>query len=122
MDFVERAAEDLEFDAKRVRRARLRLEKDFAGKEPGEPDSDLAQNLKRYIRESEAVAAIAAVGLPRTAARFMKHPFYRTGEVRKRPIGEEDVELVLDMLKGVKRDQIFVAGDLSAPIACANRP
>jgi len=115
MDFVERAAEDLEFDAKRVRRARLRLEKDFAGKEPGEPDSDLAQNLKRYIRESEAVAAIAAVGLPRTAARFMNLPFYRTGEVRKRPIGEEDVELVLDMLKGVKPDQIFVAGDLSDP-------
>jgi len=115
MDFVERAAGDLEFDAKKVRRARLRLEKDFAAKEPGEPDSDLAQNLKRYIRESEAVAAIAAVGLPRTAARFMDLPFYRTGEVRKRPIGEEDVELVLDMLKDVKPDQIFVAGDLSDP-------
>jgi len=115
MDFVERAARDLEFDAKRVRRARLRLEKDFAAKEPGEPDSDIAQNLKRYIRESEAVAAIAAVGLPRTAARFMNLPFYRTGEVRKRPIGEEDVELVLDVLKDVKPDQIFVAGDLSDP-------
>ena len=115
MDFVERAAQDLEFDAKKVRRARLRLEKDFAAKEPGEPDSDLAQNLKRYIRESEAVAAIAAVGLPRTAARFMNLPFYRTGEVRKRPIGEEDVEQVLDMLKNVKPDQIFVAGDLSDP-------
>ncbi|MCL7960669.1 MAG: glucosamine-6-phosphate deaminase, partial [marine benthic group bacterium] len=115
MDFVERAAGDLEFDAKKVRRARLRLEKDFTAKEPGEPDSALAQNLKRYIRESEAVAAIAAVGLPRTAARFMNLPFYRTGEVRKRPIGEEDVERVLDMLKTVKPDQIFVAGDLSDP-------
>jgi glucosamine-6-phosphate deaminase len=115
MDFVERAARDLDFDAKKVRRARLRLEKDFAAKEPGEPDSDLAQNLKRYIRESEAVAAIAAVGLPRTAARFMNLPFYRTGEVRKRPIGEEDVEQVLGMLKNVKPDQIFVAGDLSDP-------
>jgi glucosamine-6-phosphate deaminase len=115
MDFVERAAQDLEFDAKKVRRARLRLEKDFAAKEPGEPDSDLAQNLKRYIRESEAVAAIAAVGLPRTAARFMNLPFYRTGEVRKRPIGEEDVEQVLDVLKHIKPDQIFVAGDLSDP-------
>ncbi len=115
MDFVERAAQDLELDAKRVRRARLRLEKDFAGKEPGERDSEIAQNLKRYIRESEAVAAIAAVGLPRTAARFMDLPFYRTGEVRKRPIGEEDVELVLGLLKDVKPDQIFVAGDRSDP-------
>ncbi|MBT8462825.1 MAG: glucosamine-6-phosphate deaminase [Gemmatimonadetes bacterium] len=115
MDFVERAADDLEFEAKQVRRARLRLEKDFAAKEPGEPDSVLAQNLKRYIRESEAVAAIAAVGLPRNAARFLDLPFYRTGEVRKRPIGEEDVELVLALLKDVKPDQIFVAGDLSDP-------
>ncbi len=115
LDFVERAAGDLEFDAKRVRRARLRLEKDFAARESGEPDSSLAQNLKRYIRESEAVSAIAAVGLPRTAARFLDLPFYRTGEARKRPIGEEDVELVLDLLKDVKPDQIFVAGDLSDP-------
>ncbi len=115
MDFVERAAGDLELDPKRVRRARLRLEKDFAGKEPGEPDTVLAQDLKRYIRESEAVAAIAAVGLPRSAARFMDLPFYRTGEVRKRPIGEEDVEQVLALLKEVKPDQIFVAGDLSDP-------
>ncbi|MDP2471953.1 MAG: glucosamine-6-phosphate deaminase [Candidatus Palauibacterales bacterium] len=115
LDFVERAAGDLELDAKQLRRARLRLEKDFASKEPGEPDSALAQNLKRYIRESEAVAAIAAVGLPRTAARFLDLPFYRTGEVRKRPIGEEDVELVLDLLKHVKPDLVFVAGDLSDP-------
>lgn len=115
LDFVERAARDLELDARQVRRTRLKLERDFAGKEPGEPDSDLAQSLKRSIRESEAVAAIAAVGLPRTAARFLDLPFYRTGEVRKRPIGEEDVELVLALLKEVKPDQIFVAGDLSDP-------
>ena len=115
LDFVERAAGDLELDSKQVRRARLRLEKDFAGKEPGEPDSPVAQNLKRYIRESEAVAALAAVGLPRTAACFMDLPFYRTGEVRKRPIGEEDVEQVLALLKRVKPNLIFVAGDLSDP-------
>jgi glucosamine-6-phosphate deaminase len=115
LDFVERAAGDLELDTKQVRRARLRLEKDFAGKEPGEPDTPIAQNLKRYIRESEAVAALAAVGLPRTAARFLDLPFYRTGEVRKRPIGEEDVEQVLALLKHVKPDLIFVAGDLSDP-------
>jgi glucosamine-6-phosphate deaminase len=115
LDFVERAAGDLELDTKQVRRARLLLEKDFASKEPGEPDSPIAQNLKRYIRESEAVAALAAVGLPRSAAHFLDLPFYRTGEVRKRPIGEEDVEQVHSLLKSVKPDLIFVAGDLSDP-------
>jgi len=115
LDFVERAAADLDLDAKALRRTRLRLEKDFAAKEPGQPDTPLVQNLKRYIRESEAVAAIAAVGLPRSAARFLNLPFYRTGEVRKRPIGEDDVRIVLKLLAEVRPDQVFVAGDLSDP-------
>jgi len=115
LDFVERAASDLDLDAKEIRRARLRLEKDFAGKEPGQPDTPLTQNLKRCIRESEAVAAIAAVGLPRSAARFLNLPFYRTGEVRKRPIGEDDVRIVLELLSEVRPDLVFVAGDLSDP-------
>jgi glucosamine-6-phosphate deaminase len=71
--------------------------------------------LKRFIRESEAIAAIAAVGLPRSAARFLNLPFYRTGEVRKRPISEEDVEIVLALLNECQPDLVFIAGDLSDP-------
>ena len=115
LDFVERAAEDLGLEPKTVKRTRLKLEKEFAAKEPGEPDAEIVQDLKRYIRESEAVAAISAVGLPRSAARFLDLPFYRTGEVRKRPIGEEDVALVLDLLSDFGPDLVFVAGDLSDP-------
>lgn len=115
LDFVERAAADLDLDVKALRRTRLRLEKELAGKEPGEPDARLVQRLKRYIRESEAVAALSAVGLPRSAARFLDLPFYRTGEVRKRPIGEEDVTIVLDLLQEIGPDRVFVAGDLSDP-------
>jgi len=73
------------------------------------------QDLKRYIRESEAIAALEAVGLPRTAARFLDLPFYRTGEVRKRPIGEADVAIVRRLLAEVRPDYVFVAGDLSDP-------
>src|SRR5213078_4491261 len=65
--------------------------------------------------ESEAIAALEAVGLPRSAARFLDLPFYRTGEVRKRPIGEEDVAIVGRLLEEIRPDYVFVAGDLSDP-------
>jgi len=55
------------------------------------------------------------VGLPRSAARFLNLPFYRTGEVRKRPIGPEDVAIVRALLEEVRPDLVFVAGDLSDP-------
>src|SRR2546425_12923137 len=67
------------------------------------------------IRESEAIAAVEAVGLPHGAARFLNLPFYRTGEVRKRPIGPEDVALVRALLEEVRPDLVFVAGGLSDP-------
>jgi glucosamine-6-phosphate deaminase len=115
LDFVVRAAPALELDQTRVRALRKEIEEAFHKKEPGDVDPERVQNLKRFIRESEAVSAIAAVGLPRTAARFLNMPFYRTGEVRKRPIGGEDVEIVLNLLRDFRPELIFVAGDLSDP-------
>ena len=61
------------------------------------------------------MSALQAVGLPREAGRFLNLPFYRTGEVRKRPIGEEDVVILADLLREIRPDLIFVAGDLSDP-------
>ena len=39
----------------------------------------------------------------------------RTGKVRKNPIGERDVEIVLNLLREVGPSHVFVAGDLSDP-------
>jgi glucosamine-6-phosphate deaminase len=115
LDFVERAAESLGLDRAVVRRMRDTVEASFERKAPGDVDLPVVQELKRMIRESEAVAALEAVGLPRSAARFLNLPFYRTGEVRKRPIGPEDVALVRALLDEARPDLVFVAGDLSDP-------
>jgi glucosamine-6-phosphate deaminase len=42
-------------------------------------------------------------------------PFYETGRVRKRPIGEEDVRLTVDLLRRIEPHQVYAAGDLSDP-------
>ncbi len=115
LDFIERAASSLKLDGEQLRQVRREIEDGFDKKQPGDVDSERVQALKRFIRESEAVSAIAAVGLPRSAARFLNLPFYRTGEVRKRPIGDDDVKIVLELLREVQPELVFVAGDLSDP-------
>src|SRR5437867_9093958 len=115
LDFVDRAADALGVDRPAVRRVRDAVEASFERKAPGAVDLPVVQDLKRMIRESEAIAAVEAVGLPHGAARFLNLPFYRTGEVRKRPIGPEDVALVRALLEEVRPDLVFVAGDLSDP-------
>jgi glucosamine-6-phosphate deaminase len=115
LDFVERAGAVLGIDAKKGIREREAVEKELAAKQPGDVDSEKVQRLKQVIRESEALAALRYVGLAASAARFLDLPFYRTGQIRKRPIGEEDVEPILALLKETRPEHVFVAGDLSDP-------
>ena len=84
-------------------------------KRPGDVDIPEVQDIKRIIREAEAVSGIGTLGLPASAARFLNLPFYRTGRVRKDPIGPADVAIVRQLLEEIRPDLIFVAGDLSDP-------
>ncbi|MCZ8203664.1 glucosamine-6-phosphate deaminase [Gemmatimonas sp.] len=84
-------------------------------KQPGEVDIAEVQDIKRIIRESEAVSGIEVMGLSKAHARFLNLPFYQTGKVRKDPIGPADVAIVAQLLRELKPDLIFVAGDLSDP-------
>ena len=115
LDFVERAASALGLDTTTVRRARATVNAGMEQKAPGDIDIPVVQNLKKFIRESEAIAALAAVGIPPTAARFLDLPFYQTGEVRKRPLSDSDIAIVLKLFQETKPDLVFVAGDLSDP-------
>ena len=73
------------------------------------------QDIKRIIRESEAVAGIEVMGLSRDHARFLNLPFYQTGKVKKDPIGPADVKIMRELLEEYRPEIIFVAGDLSDP-------
>ena len=115
LDFVARAAATLGLDPAAARRAYDTAAQSFERKAPGDVDLPAVQELKRFIRESEAIAALESVGIPRSVARFLNLPFYRTGEVRKRPIGEEDVAIVARLIEETHPDLVFVAGDLSDP-------
>ncbi|WP_400194021.1 glucosamine-6-phosphate deaminase [Hymenobacter sp. B81] len=85
-------------------------------KAPGQVDSDEVQQIKGLIRRGEAKAACRYAGLdPDERAHFMNLPFYETGRVRKKPLGEDDIQLTMDLLNRIRPQQIYAAGDLSDP-------
>ncbi|MEQ8478298.1 MAG: glucosamine-6-phosphate deaminase [Fulvivirga sp.] len=84
-------------------------------KKPGEQDSHEVQKIKRLIRRSEARAGARYVGLSMDKVYFMDMPFYETGQVKKNPLGSEDIKITADLIREIKPHQIYAAGDLSDP-------
>ena len=116
LDFMRRTAGVIDLGDREALEAVLTsVERDLAAKEPGDVDSAVVQDLKRIIRESEASAGIAELGLGADHARFLNMPFYQTGRVRKNPITEADVDIVVQLLEDVRPAMVFAAGDLSDP-------
>ncbi|HSW47155.1 MAG TPA: glucosamine-6-phosphate deaminase [Phycisphaerae bacterium] len=87
----------------------------FASKSPGAMDIREVLLIKEWIRRNEAAAACRSMGIAFKNAAFLDMPFYQTGEVRKRPIGEEDIKIVHNLLKKIRPQWVFVAGELADP-------
>jgi len=115
VDFLSRLARQEHLGADRVQELEEKVRTALASKHPGDVDIPEIQDIKRFIRESEAVSGIETVGLRPEAARFLDLPFYQTGKVRKDPIDADDVVIVRRLMEEMKPDLIFVAGDLSDP-------
>lgn len=116
LDFLDRAGPVLDLAEGGLHDDRLKdVRTSLAEKGADEVDADTVRDLKRIIRETEAVSALEAVGLGRENARFLDLPFYQTGKVKKDPIGARDVEITLALLDEVRPEIVFAAGDLSDP-------
>ncbi len=89
--------------------------KSLKEKTPGQVDSDEVLRIKGLIRRGEAKAGCRSVGIPDSQAHFLDMPFYETGKVKKKPLGEEDIKVIVDLLQKIKPHQIYAAGDLSDP-------
>lgn len=92
-----------------------RVQKTIKNKKPGEIDSEEIREVKTLIRRGEAKAACRFIGIPDDHVHFLDLPFYDTGTVKKKPYGEEDVKIIVDLLRNLKPHQIYAAGDLSDP-------
>jgi glucosamine-6-phosphate deaminase len=115
MDFVSEFNRQFEIDPSRTAEFEAHIEEFVKKKKPGQVDSSEVQSIKAMIRRGEARAASRACGVPEDRLQFLDMPFYETGRVRKKPLSDEDIQIIVDLLRRFEPHQIYAAGDLSDP-------
>lgn len=78
-------------------------------------DTDELRKIKGLIRAGEAKAVCRYVGISPERIHFLNMPFYETGGSRKKPLGKEDIAIIVSLMRKIKPHQIYAAGDLSDP-------
>ncbi|MCI1639768.1 MAG: 6-phosphogluconolactonase [Bacteroidales bacterium] len=85
-------------------------------KKPGAPEPKELLAIKAAIRRSEARGADRSFGLDdNNNVHFLNLPFYESGGVKKLPRTQKDLDIIKDLIKKLRPDQIFMAGDLADP-------
>lgn len=102
-------------DSNRTNELEDHIEKFLKNKKPGQVDSAEVQSIKGIIRRCEARAAARYCGLGPERLRFMNMPFYETGRVKKKPLGDDDINMVTELLRDLRPHQVYAAGDLADP-------
>lgn len=111
LEFGQRHQTITDEEAKRFKKIIQVLNK----KGPADEDIPEVRSIKGLIRRGEARAGARFTGLPDNQIHFLDMPFYETGRTRKKPLGEEDIRIIMDLMEQVKPHQVFAAGDLADP-------
>ncbi len=96
-------------------RIETHIEEFLKRKKPGQVDSPEVQQIKTLIRRGEARSAARDCGVEMQNLHFLDMPFYETGTVRKKPLGEGDIRIIAELLAKVRPHQVYAAGDLTDP-------
>ncbi|MDP4225008.1 MAG: glucosamine-6-phosphate deaminase [Bacteroidota bacterium] len=115
LDFATEFDETVDVNTEKIDELYSQVKKFVESKKPGESDTPEVQNIKTIIRRGEAKAACRFMGIPIEHVHFLNMPFYETGKVVKKPLGQQDIDLIVKLLKEIQPHQIYAAGDLSDP-------
>lgn len=115
LDFAVGFEEMMDIDPSKSRAILQEASNYLKEKKKNQIDSAEIRAIKGLIRRCEAKATCRFVGLDDSRAHFMNLPFYETGTIEKNPMGEEDVQLTIDLLRKIKPHQVYCAGDLADP-------
>ncbi|HEY1022536.1 MAG TPA: PIG-L family deacetylase, partial [Flavisolibacter sp.] len=84
-------------------------------KKSGVKDIPALRYVKGLIRRGEAKNTCRYVGIPMENVHFLDLPFYETGTVDKKPIGDDDITIIQALIEEAQPHQIYAAGDLADP-------
>jgi glucosamine-6-phosphate deaminase len=87
----------------------------LARKKSNQVDTPTIRSIKGLIRQGEAKATCRYVGIKDENIHFLNLPFYETGTIEKKPISEKDIRITLELLRNIKPQQVYCAGDFADP-------
>ncbi len=114
-EFVVDFNEKFESNNAKANRIYKEAVKFLKNKKDSELDIPEVREIKGLIRKGEAKNTCRFVGIKKENAHFLEMPFYETGTIRKKPIGETDIQIIVDLIEEIQPHQIYAAGDLADP-------
>lgn len=87
----------------------------FKTKKPNQIDPQIIRTIKALIRKGEAIAGARFVGLPDENIHFQDLPFYDRTKFSKEVSFEDDIVQTMELLRQIKPQQVFAAGDFADP-------
>ena len=115
LDFAVGFEEMFGIDSAKARKISNDAREYFAQKKVRQLDTPEIRSIKGLIRRCEAKATCRYVGIGDERAHFQNLPFYETGAIEKKPMGEDDIRLTMELLREIKPHQVYCAGDLADP-------
>ena len=114
-DFIADFNRAFDISIEKTEQLDARIESTLRNKQPGQVDGPEVQLIKGLIRRSEAKSATRLCGVPESNLHFLDMPFYETGEVKKKPLGEKDISIIQELMQQIQPHQVYAAGDLRDP-------
>jgi glucosamine-6-phosphate deaminase len=84
-------------------------------KKSNQVDTAEIRAIKGLIRRCEAAATCRYIGIKEEGIHFLNLPFYETGTIEKALMSQKDIQLTTELLRKIKPQQVFAAGDLADP-------
>jgi glucosamine-6-phosphate deaminase len=124
LDFAVGFEEIAGIDTRKSGRILDNARKFLARKKSNQVDTPTIRSIKGLIRQGEAKATCRYVGIKDENIHFLNLPFYETGTIEKKPISEKDIKITTELLRKIKPQQVYCAGDFTDPhgthIVCFN--
>ena len=115
MDIATSFTKLVDGDLPAMENAFLQIKQAIANRKPGDEEARYLLQFKAALRRAEARGACRFIGVPEERVHFLTLPFYETGKVKKNPLSQADVDIIVDLLRKVQPHQIYAAGDLADP-------
>lgn len=115
MDIASSFTKHINGDTKTMDAAFEHIKQVIANRKPGDEEPSELLAYKGALRRAEARGACRFIGVPEERVHFLNLPFYETGSIKKNPLGQADIDIIVKLLREVQPHQIYAAGDLADP-------